>query len=66
MSIVIFQKKGWPLKCQHYSDPQNKIASSITLYRPPVGWSLAQLVNLTVKLTSVFCSKKEVRKQKHG
>lgn len=44
LSIVIFQKKGWPLKCQHYSDPQNKIASSITLFRPPVGWSLAQLV----------------------
>ena len=58
LSIVIFQKKGWPLKCQHYSDPQNKIASSITLFWPPGGRSLAQLA-AWLWLTSVFAAKKK-------
>ena len=31
-------------KMPAYSDPQNKITSSITLFWPPGGWSLAQLV----------------------
>ena len=44
-------------KMPAYSDPQNKITSSITLFWPPGGWSLAQLVGW-LWLTCFFAAKK--------